>query len=216
MEDIQFNKEDFYLIGAGGFSRELESWFIDSNLSKNYDLKGYVDDNEKALESFKNDLKVVDSFINGSIWESANIVIGIASCEVKQKMHTELQLSNSKVLSFQHNSSLIAKNSSLGEGYVLCPYVIVSCNVTIGDLVSINSGSQIGHDVTIGNYASIMANVDIGGGADIGNSVFIGSNAVILPGVKIPDKTRIGAGSVVLKSIKQSGTYFGNPAKKIF
>ena len=47
-------------------------------------------------------------------------------------------------------------------------------------------------------------------------NVFIGSNAVILPGVKIPDNTIVGAGSVVIRSIKQPGTYFGNPAKKIF
>jgi acetyltransferase-like isoleucine patch superfamily enzyme len=61
-----------------------------------------------------------------------------------------------------------------------------------------------------------MANVDIGGSAKIGNNVFIGSNAVILPGVKIPDNTIVGAGSVVIRSLKQVGTYFGNPAKKIF
>ncbi len=216
MEDIQFNKEDFYLIGAGGFSRELESWIENSDFSNKYNLIGFIDDNEKALEGYPNDYKIVDSFANGVLWKNKNLVVGIASCEVKQKLHFEIETNNSNILSFSHNSSLIAKNSQLGKGYVLCPYVIVSCNVIIGDLVSINSGSQIGHDVTIGNYTSIMANVDIGGGAVIGNNVFIGSNAVILPGVKIPDFTRIGAGSVVLKSLKSSGTYFGNPAKKIF
>ena len=216
MEDILFNKEDFYLIGAGGFSRELESWIENSDFSKKYKLVGYIDDNEKALDGYKNDYKIVDSFDNGGLWKNKNLVVGIASCEVKQKLHFQFEANNCNILSFSHNSSLIAKNSQLGKGYVLCPYVIVSCNVNIGDLVSINSGSQIGHDVTIGNYTSIMANVDIGGGAIIGNNVFIGSNAVILPGVKIPDYTRIGAGSVVLKSLKSSGTYFGNPAKKIF
>ena len=99
---------------------------------------------------------------------------------------------------------------------VLYPRSIISCNVSVGEGVMINAGTQVGHDVTIGNYVSIMANVDIGGGAQIGNNVFIGSKAVILPGVKIPDGCRIGAGSVVIKSIRQVGTYFGNPAKKIF
>ena len=61
-----------------------------------------------------------------------------------------------------------------------------------------------------------MANVDIGGGAFIGKNVTIGSGAVILPKVKIPDNVFIGAGSVVIRSIKKEGTYFGNPAKRIF
>jgi acetyltransferase-like isoleucine patch superfamily enzyme len=46
--------------------------------------------------------------------------------------------------------------------------------------------------------------------------VTIGTGATILPGVKIPANTFIGAGSVVFRSIKQPGTYVGNPAKKIF
>lgn len=216
MEDIQFNKQDFYLLGAGGFSRELESWFTNSNCSKDYQLKGYIDDNIKALDHLENDFKIIDTFENGSIWKGANIIVAIASCETKERLHKKLQINDCKIVSFHHNTVLIANNTKIGIGYVFCPYVLISCNVSIGNLVSINSGSQIGHDVQIGNFTSIMANVDIGGGAIIGNNVFIGSNAVILPGVKIPDNTRIGAGSVVLKSIKQVGTYFGNPAKKIF
>jgi acetyltransferase-like isoleucine patch superfamily enzyme len=61
-----------------------------------------------------------------------------------------------------------------------------------------------------------MANVDIGGNCEICDKVFIGSGATILPGIKIPENTIIGAGSVVFRNIKESGTYVGNPAKKIF
>jgi acetyltransferase-like isoleucine patch superfamily enzyme len=48
----------------------------------------------------------------------------------------------------------------------------------------------------------------------VGNNVSIGSNATILP-VKICDNVVIGAGAVVTKDITNSGTYVGNPAKKI-
>ena len=86
----------------------------------------------------------------------------------------------------------------------------------IGKSVFINNGSQIGHDVVIMDYVNIMANVDIGGNCEIGEMVTIGTGATILPGIKIPANTFIGAGSVVFRSIKQPGTYVGNPAKKIF
>lgn len=216
MEDIQFNKIGFYLLGAGGLGRELESWYDDSLFSNEYRLKGFVDDNNDALVDINNDYSILDSFKGGQIWKGNSILIGVSSCEFKKNAYFILKENNCKILAFKHDTSIVGKNSKLGIGYVLCPYVIVSCNVKLGNLVTINIGSQIGHDVVIGDYTSIMANVDIGGGALIGDNVFIGSNAVILPGVKIPDNTRIGAGSVVLKSIKQVGTYFGNPAKKIF
>lgn len=216
MEDTQFTKTDFYLFGAGGFSRELASWYQDSLFSRSFLLQGYIDDNPDALQNSKNQYKILDSISEGTIWKGKSVVMGIASCDIKEKLFFELKKCNTQFLSFKHDTVLIGQDTFLGEGYVLCPNVIVSCNVKIGDLISVNSGSQIGHDVTIGNFTSIMANVDIGGGATIGNNVFIGSNAVILPGVKVPDNTRIGAGSVVIKSIKQSGTYFGVPAKKIF
>lgn len=216
MEDTQFSKKDFYLLGAGGFSRELESWVKDTDFADVYCLKGFIDDNLDALNDFENKFKVLDVFADGKLWKGKNILLGIAASEIKQKAFDLLLDENCNLLSFSHKFTLIGNNSILGKGYVLCPFAVVSCNVTLGDCVTVNSGSQIGHDVTIGDFSSIMANVDIGGNAQIGKSVFIGSNVVILPGVKIPDYTRIGAGSVVIKSIKQVGTYFGNPAKKIF
>lgn len=216
MEDIQYNKEDFYILGAGGFGRELESWIGKSNISSTYMLKGFIDDNLEALYGFENEFKVVDSFLNGKEWKNKKILLGIASTQTKETAYNELRKENSVLLNFSHNFSVIGNNSILGTGHIVCPFVVVSCNVKFGVCVTVNSGSQIGHNVTIGDFVSIMANVDIGGGASIGNSVFIGSNAVILPRVNIPQNTIIGAGAVVLKSIKESGTYFGNPAKKIF
>ncbi len=216
MADIQFSKQDLYILGAGGYAREIASWFPTSNLSAQFELKGYFDDDAEALKGFPNSLPIVSGFFNGDDWKGKNIVLAIASTQVKEKIHCLLKTEGMELTSFSHNFSLIGADSNLGEGLTLCPFSIISCNVTIGDYVTINSGSQIGHDAVIGDYSSIMANVDIGGGASIGAHVFIGSNAVILPGVKIPDHTRIGAGSVVLKSIRQAGTYFGNPAKKIF
>lgn len=216
MEDTQFNKKDFYLLGAGGLARELESWMQNTNFANNYSLKGFIDDDLEALKEYDNDFKIKYTFSDGKLWKEKNILLGIASSEIKEKAYHILKNNNSNLLSFSHNFTIIGNNTIIGVGYVLCPFVVISCNVIIGNCVTINSGSQIGHDVRIGDYTSIMANVDIGGGANIGNSVFIGSNAVILPSVKIPDNTRIGAGSVVIKSIKHSGSYFGNPAKKIF
>jgi acetyltransferase-like isoleucine patch superfamily enzyme len=52
------------------------------------------------------------------------------------------------------------------------------------------------------------------GTTQIGDRVSIGTNATLMP-VTICDDVVIGAGAVVTKDITESGTYVGNPARKI-
>lgn len=216
MEDIQRNKK-LVIVGGGGLGREAESWLSQTKLVEEYDFLGYLDDYKDSLDGYKNEFKVLGPIKLELLSKYKNLIIAIANLEVK-KMIFKLydQGNNFNILSFFHPSVVLAKHIHFEEGVVISPNVIISCNATIRRGVFINCGSQIGHDVTIGNYVSIMANVDIGGGAVIEESVFIGTGAIILPGVKIISNVKIGAGAVVLRNIKKPGTYFGNPAKKIF
>jgi sugar O-acyltransferase (sialic acid O-acetyltransferase NeuD family) len=216
MEDTQFNNTEIIIIGAGGLAREIASWHNTSKRQLDTRIVGFLDDNLNALNEYGTDLKILGKVDLDTIQENQAVVFAISDVETKKNLLKKALDSNVKIANYIHESCFIGERTNFGKGLVMLPYAIISCDSTIGELVFINNGSQIGHDVTIGDFTSIMANVDIGGGALIGNNVFIGSNAVILPGVKIPDNTRIGAGSVVLRSIKQEGTYFGNPAKKIF
>lgn len=216
MEDTQFNSTEAIILGAGGLAREIVSWHQTSKDASNFKIVGFLDDNLQALDNYNVDVKIIGKLNLDLVKKNQSIICAISDVSTKKNILDWAQLVNVPIQNYIHESCYIGERTTFGKGLVLLPYAIVSCDSKIGDLVFINNGSQIGHDVIIGDFTSIMANVDIGGGAIIGNNVFIGSNAVILPGVKIPDNTRIGAGAVVLRSIKQSGTYFGNPAKKIF
>lgn len=215
MEDIQFNNE-IIIIGAGGLAREIVSWHNTSKYNLSTKIVGFLDDNLNVLEGYTTDLNILGNVDLEKIKKNQSAIFAISNGEIKKKLLEKAIFYNVKIANYIHESCFIGERTTFGKGFVMLPYAIVSCDTVIGDLTFINSGTQIGHDVKIGNFTSIMANVDIGGGAEVGNNVFIGSNAVILPGVKIPDNTRIGAGAVVLRNIKESGTYFGNPAKKIF
>lgn len=214
MEDTRFNNE-IVLIGAGGLAREIVSWHNTSKNNLKTKIVGFLDDNLNALDGYSTNLHILDKVDLSKITKDQSVIFAISNVETKKKLLESAIASNVQIANYIHESCFIGERTIFGKGFVMLPYAIISCDTTIGDLTFINNGSQIGHDVKIGDFTSIMANVDIGGGAVIGNNVFIGSNAVILPGVKIPDNTRIGAGSVVLRSIKNVGTYFGNPARKI-
>jgi sugar O-acyltransferase (sialic acid O-acetyltransferase NeuD family) len=216
MEATQYNNLEIIILGAGGLAREIVSWHNTGSNENNTKIIGFMDKNLEALNDYDIDQKIIGKIELDNIKKNQSVICAIADVNVKEKLYGDLIQAKISIFSFVHKSCYIGERTICGEGLVLLPYAIISCDSKIGNLVFINNGSQIGHDVIIGDFTSIMANVDIGGGAQIGKNVFIGSNAVILPGVKIPDDTRIGAGAVVLKSIKNKGTYFGNPAKKIF
>jgi acetyltransferase-like isoleucine patch superfamily enzyme len=117
----------------------------------------------------------------------------------------------------------------LDDNVFIGPFVEVQKNVSIGKGTRIQSHSficelvKIGENCFIAHGVMFINDLFSGGGpakgdkslwksTTIGNNVSIGSNSTILP-VEICDNVVIGAGSVVTKSIKQPGTYVGNPAK---
>ncbi|MEO8234879.1 MAG: NeuD/PglB/VioB family sugar acetyltransferase [Flavobacterium sp.] len=218
MEDTQYSSsQETIIIGAGGLAREIENWInLNPDSKSKFKIKGFYLNGIIVAENSELKSLIVDRIDFSKVSNDNFFIVGIADCNFKENLWKDAQEYNIKFASYFHNTALIGARTTLGIGVVVLPYSIISCDANIGNLVFVNNGSQIGHDVFVGDCTSIMANVDIGGGAHIGKNVFIGSNAVILPGVKIPDNTVIGAGSVVIRSIKQSGSYFGNPAKKIF
>ncbi len=216
MEDTQYNNE-VIIIGASGLGREILSWnLISKHKDKILNITGFLDDNPNALDSYNVNIPIIGNISFEEFDVKKRVLIAISDSLIKEEIYNKAVNKGLIIQSYINENVLIGERTIIGKGAVFLPFSIVSCDSVVGDCVFVNNGSQIGHDVTIGDFTSIMANVDIGGGVVLGKNVFIGTGAVILPGVVIPNNTRIGAGSVVIKSIKTVGTYFGNPAKKIF
>ena len=88
-------------------------------------------------------------------------------------------------------------------------HTFICSNVSIGEDCFIGHGVMFTNDKFANRKLSknFLSTV-------IGNKVYVGSNSTILP-VSICDDVVIGAGSVVTKDITKSGTYAGNPAKRL-
>lgn len=118
----------------------------------------------------------------------------------------------------------------LGDSVRVGPFVEIQDGAVIGARSKIQSHSfvcslvYLGEDCFVGHGVTFINDKLIGGpaGGDrtkwnethVGNRVSIGSNSTILP-VRIADDVVIGAGSVVTRDISESGTYVGNPARKL-
>lgn len=101
------------------------------------------------------------------------------------------------------NDVIVKNNTRIQSHTFICSNVLIGEDCFIGHGVMFTNDKFINRKLSKDFLATI-----------IGNKVYVGSNSTILP-VTICDDVVIGAGSVVTKNITESGTYAGNPAKKI-
>lgn len=204
-----------FIVGAGEFGREVESWLEESsNSERDWNIHGYLDDNELALDGYPSDYRILGRPLDYSFLEEDLVVLAIAEPSVKEKLYYALK-SRVNFLTFVANDLLLGKFNEIGEGSIICPRCIITTNVKIGKCVTVNVGTNLGHDVEIGDFSSIMGRVSLNGGVTIGSGVFVGSKATIIPKIHVGNNALVGAGSVVIKRVKSNTTVFGNPARLI-
>ena len=96
---------------------------------------------------------------------------------------------------------------------MICPGVILTCDIHVGRMAMINCHSSAGHDVQIGEYSTLSGHCDLMGHVKLGAGVFLGSGARVIPGKSIGSGALVGAGAVVVRSVKPLQKVFGNPAR---
>jgi carbamoyl-phosphate synthase large subunit len=206
-------KANVYIVGAGGFGREIETWVSQSKgFTDKYKLLGFIDDNPDVLSGFPSNYKVLGRIDEFDFKNGDAVLLGIADPATKAKVVDRLK-GKVSFLTYISEKALIGKFVTIGEGTIIAPNCVLSTNITIGSFVMLNIGTQIGHDATISDFSSVMANIDISGTVSVGKYVYIGSKATITPGRKIGDRAKISAGSLIIQDIPASSFVFGNHAK---
>ncbi|MEZ9909386.1 acetyltransferase [Vibrio sp. 10N.261.51.A3] len=205
-----------YLIGAGGFAREIYSYLDSIGFDKlGHDFGGFLSDFSNDLDNFNYKSGVVGPIKNSCITKNDVLIMAIADPQFKQQLYEYYNHRNVTFMTFIHPTAVIGKNVKIGIGSVICPNVTITTDVAIGKLSTLNAHSSIGHDVLLHDYCTLSGHCDVTGFVELGSRVFMGSHALVIPKVKVGDDVVIGAGSVVVSKVKSGSTVFGNPAKKI-
>jgi len=215
MEVIVQSKRNLYIVGAGDFGRELESWLSLIPLKdRDWELKGYIDDDLLVLDNILSDYKVLSSIDDFVFEKNDYVAIAVTECNSKEKIYNRLK-GKAIFFTFISPSAILGKNVEIGEGVIICPNSIIANDTIISKLVMVNLASQVGHDCVVGDFSSIMSNVVISGRCKIEERVFIGSGATVIPQRKIKKDIKIAAAAAVFRNLIKPGTYIGNPAKKL-
>jgi sugar O-acyltransferase (sialic acid O-acetyltransferase NeuD family) len=206
---------ELYIVGAGGLGRELLSWLKDSPaFGRDWKPIGFLDDDPSVQER---DLPLPWA---GTVadFEPSNdrlVVLGLGNSKPREEVVKRLMKKGANFFSYVHPSVIMGDRVEIGEGVVICPRCVLTCDLKVGAYSFLNLNVTAGHDVQIGEFASISSQVDLCGGVVLERGVWIGSGARIIPGRHVGEWARIGAGSVVIRNVPPRMTVFGNPAKKI-
>lgn len=212
-----YKMKNLIFIGAGDWSLEIWSWLEEAKgYGTEFIFKGFLDENSNALAKFDFCRYNVLGNINEYVIKRNDVfVCTIANPEVKEKVTKIIIDKGGKFLNLVHKNVILFNNITFGKGIIISPNCVISNNCILGDNVAVNLSSTLGHDVNVGNYCQINSQCDLTGYVTLGEKVFLGSRVTLIPKVKVTDNVVIGAGSVVFRNINNSGTYIGNPAKKL-
>jgi sugar O-acyltransferase (sialic acid O-acetyltransferase NeuD family) len=208
--------KDLYIIGAGGFGREV-AWIVEriNSIKPTWNLKGFIDDNETLWGSKEGEYHVFGGCEYLSVLEDVYAVCAVGSSNVRKKIIEKLKDTSVKFATLVDPSVLHSNSVKIGEGAIVCAGTIITVNVNIGDHVIVNLDCTIGHDAVIDDFVTIYPSVNVSGNVLIGECSELGTGTQIIQGKKVISNTIIGAGAIVVKDCIESGTYVGSPAKKI-
>lgn len=210
--------KELYIIGAGGFGREV-AWLVERINAQNltWDLKGFLDDNEGLHGTQMNGYSVLGgcdylNYTENEVW----IICAVGSPKIRKKIVEKIQNNANVRFATLIDPGVIASNRiSIGEGSIVCANTIMTVNIDIGKHVIINLQCTLGHDDVIRDFVTINPGVNVSGNVEIESGTDIGTGTKIIQGKKIGTECVIGAGAVVIRDIPDKSTAVGVPARRV-
>jgi acetyltransferase EpsM len=211
------------IVGAGRHGSELYSYLSDLfGNDKTIQFAGFADDrhlrNEFAnswslgrIANLQPRLAVDASTEYGYITATGD---NSTRCELVKRVQG-LCIPNLSPWTLRHAHTIVGREVEIEGGTCLCPGVILTTKIKIGQHCILNVNSSVSHDCILGNYVNINPGVTVCGDVRIGEGCYIGAGATIKDKVSIGEWSVIGAGAVVISDIPPQVTAVGVPARVI-
>lgn len=201
------------IAGAGGHAIETLDVLLEYTPKEHIAFFDDVTD-AKIVHDF---FPVLKSQLEVSKWFSTKneFCLGVGKVQSRQNLYQILKAFGGELVGVRSSHVEISSFSRIDRNADIFKHVFISSLTEVGMGTLINTGAKIHHHVKVGKFCEISPGVTLLGGVTIGDECTIGSSVVILPKISVCSKAIIGAGAVVIRNITESGTYVGNPARKI-
>ena len=201
------------IYGASGFGKEILP-LVKKQFGSESKIV-FVDDGDVPNELLGCDILNFEQFVNLEGQKKATIAI--ANSKIREKLTLKCLENGVEVFDVKASNIVVLEDVKMGEGSILCSFVTLTSDITIGKSFQANIYSYVAHDCVIGDYVTFAPAVKCNGNVHIGDHAYIGTGAIIHQGkpnrpLKIGKGAVVAAGAVVTKSVPDGMTVFGNPA----
>jgi sugar O-acyltransferase (sialic acid O-acetyltransferase NeuD family) len=203
--------ERIYIVGAGGFGREVYSWFGRSALLAR--LVGFLSADRGAHDGVSVGHGVVGSPDDHDVRPGDAFVLAIGIPGVRRNVAESLQSRGANFLTLIHHTAMVAESATIHEGAIICPYALVSAHARVGACVILNYHSSAAHDAVIGDYTVLSPYAAVGGNAVLEDDVFVGLHGTVGPGKRVGARSKVAASSCALLNVPPDCLALGVPAR---
>ncbi|HAF30210.1 MAG TPA: sialic acid O-acetyltransferase [Bacteroidales bacterium] len=208
--------KNLLIIGARGFGRDIYYLALQcQGYTKEYEIKGFLDDKKNALDAFTTYPPIIDSVENYIIKANDVFICALGDVQQKKKYIKMITDKGGKFISLIHPTAIVDSNSKIGTGCIVFQNAALGSGSIVGDFALIQVSTIIAHDVKIGNYSRVDCHAVCTGGVEIEDEVTIHTAAIINQKVLVKKGAHVGAGSFVIRKVKENSTVYGNPAIRL-
>ena len=201
-----------YILGAGAMGRETLG--IYKALGKFDQVAAFIEQNCDRVGRKIHGKEVMDASVIETLRDDTSFV-GAMGAPKRRRWIEEIEARGFGFDTVIHPSATIDEFTAIGTGCIVCPGVVLTCDIKVGQHSIVNIGTTINHDCEIGSFVSIGPSVSIAGRVTIGDGCWISVGTKIINRISIGKGSLIAAGSVVTKDIPPGVLAVGVPAKPI-
>jgi sugar O-acyltransferase (sialic acid O-acetyltransferase NeuD family) len=205
------------ILGAAGLAKEFFLYIKRANPEiKEFYFVNDLDDDQNYLEIEGENYPVVKNWI---FEKKYDFVVAVGSPKIKKKLvkkAIDSGLKPAKTI-IDPSALILIDRSNIGFGGVIAPGCILTTNIKIGNFVTLNLNTTVGHDTIIGDYCTTNPGVHISGQLSIGECNEFGTGCIVRDRLTLGSNKTFGAQTAVVKNIigDESEIYIGVPSKKL-
>jgi sugar O-acyltransferase (sialic acid O-acetyltransferase NeuD family) len=127
--------------------------------------------------------------------------------QFREQIYCELKARGYSLISYISRRATHFPDTPIGDNCFVLENSTIQLFATVGNNVTLWSGSHVGHHSTVGDHVFLAPHAVVSGHCTIESHCFLGINCTIRDGIKLAQGTLVGMGAIIAKDTKSWTAY---------